>query len=121
MKNTAVIEGNESWGAQAVCNTCFANGSEHLQYSCFVKLPLSLNTYGDDTEEGDSRFATLKKKYKIHVLDPVGEVVESHVNHCMGCNVEFGFFLRKYHCSCCGNVMCSVRSCDLSFICFLVL
>ncbi len=36
----------------------------------------------------------------------VGWVMNDDIEHCMVCNRQFGLFLWKKHCRCCGNVIC---------------
>jgi hypothetical protein len=40
----------------------------------------------------------------------VGWIVDDDIDSCMICNREFGFFLRKHHCRCCGNLVCYICS-----------
>lgn len=100
--NPAVIQGQEFRGEKSVCDSCFAEKTQHRQYGYTVKPP----TRGGSVD--DERSAQLQKGRKIRVVHPVGLVTDPSVDNCMGCDAQFGWTVFKHHCRCCGNVMCSV-------------
>ena len=55
---------------------------------------------------------TRKMAYEksTHVYTNVGWVVNSEINNCMVCMVEFGIFTYQHHCKACGNVVSARNS-----------
>lgn len=45
-------------------------------------------------------------------FEGVGWIIDEDIDFCMVCSKQFGFFLYRHHCRCCGNLVCDPCSPD---------